>query len=658
MGLNTPRLDDRAFDDLVSEARARIPLYTPEWTDHNLSDPGITLIELFAWMTDVALYRLNRVPDRNYVKFMELIGMRLQQAEAARTKLTFWLSAPREDTFTIPTGTEVATLRTENDEEIIFTSDSPLQIRVPSISHVMTSTGGEERRAFRVHSVNNILRGGDSFPAFSSDTPAQNDAFYIGFDNDVSNHVIGVAINVDRAEGAGIDPTRPPYVWEVLTTGIDQRWVPVDVESDTTLGLNVNGIVRLFLPDMRRSARNDLNAFWIRCRLDMSDTDSRYNNSPRITRLDSVSWGGTINATNVTTVKNEVLGRSDGSPGQTFFLSHKPLIARSASEYLIVRRMDGHEERWQEVSDFSNSQANDRHYTVDSDTGEIRVGPALPQRDGTIQRYGALLPKDAMIMMSGYRYGGGLKGNVGVNTLTVLKTPVSFVDRVSNRIAAQGGLDAENLESAKIRVPQFLRSLGRAVTPGDFEYLAKEASPGQVGRVYCLRPPLTAPGEVKLLVVPRVPRLQGFIVPESLELPNDVHDAIISYLDERRLVSTVLGVQQPLYQWVQTEVRMHVTAGENIERVRQAVEARLFNFVNPLIGGQDGEGWPFGRDMFPADVMAVVLGVPGVSFVRSVRLFPVTYDDRRQFSVGAEAQEIRLPPQGVVVSYQHNIIIE
>ena len=658
MGLNTPRLDDRAFDDLVNEARARIRLYTPEWTDHNLSDPGITLIELFAWMTDIVLYRLNRVPDRHYVKFMELIGMRLRQAEAARTLVTFWLSAPQPDVFTIPTGTEIASLRTETDEPIVFTTDAPLSIRVPVVSHILTSVGGEERRAYHAYSANSVLRGSETFPAFASDTPAQNDAFYIGFDNDLSNHIIGIDLWVDRAEGAGIDPTRPPYVWEVLSAGIDQRWIPIDVESDTTLGLNVSGTVRLFLPEMRRTSRDEQNAFWLRCRPDMSDTDSRYNVSPRLNRLNAQSWGGTTDATNVTSIRNEVLGRSDGSPGQTFYLVHKPVIARATTEHLLVKREDGHEERWQEVSDFSNSQANDRHYTLDSDTGEIRMGPALPQRDGTVQRYGALPPKGAMLMMTGYRYGGGLVGNVGAGALSVLRSSIPFVDRVTNRIPAQGGMDAEPLENAKIRVPQFLRSLGRAVTPGDFEYLAKEAAPGQVGRAYCLRPPLTAPGEVKLLVVPQIPRLQGFIVPESLELPGDVRDSIVSYLDERRLVSTVLDVEQPLYQWVQTEVRLRVTPGENAERVRQAVEARLFDFVNPLIGGQNGDGWPFGRDLFPADVMSVVLSVPGVSFVRSVRLFPVTYDERRQFGVAGETSEIRLPPQGVVVSYQHNIVTE
>ncbi|GIK28266.1 MAG: putative baseplate assembly protein [Chloroflexi bacterium] len=658
MGFTTPRLDDRAFDDIVNEARARIPLYTPEWTDHNLSDPGITLIELFAWMTDVVLYRLNRVPDRHYVKFMELLGMQLQQAEPARTMVTFWLSAPQATTMTVPVNTEVSTIRTEVERAIVFATDAALAIDVPQVGFIMTSSGGEERRAFQMYGARSVTTGSEPFPAFASEPPAQNDAFYIGFTNSLSHHIIGVNIEVDTAEGAGIDPNRPPYVWEVLNTGIEQRWEPVEIEFDRTMGLNVSGQVRMYLPEMVRSARNEQTAYWLRCRLDMTDTNSRYNVSPRINQLTVQSWGGSVSATNVTIVRDEVIGRSDGSPGQTFFLVNKPVLTRSSSEYLLVRREDGVEERWQEVADFSNSQPNDRHYAIDSVTGEVRLGPALPLRDGTVQRFGSLPPKGAMLMMTGYRYGGGLVGNVGANTLVQLRTSIPYISRVTNRIGASGGLDAENLETAKLRVPHFLRSLGRAVTAADFEYLAVQAAPGQIGRVYALRPPLTAPGEVKLLVIPSVPRLGGFLVPESLELQDDLREQIISYLDDRRLISTVLDVQQPYYQWVQTEIRIRVTPGENVERVRLAVEAKLFEFVNPLIGGPDGKGWPFGRDMFPADVMAVVLTVPGVSFVRSVRLFPVTYDERRQFTLATEATEIRLPPQGVVTSYQHLIINE
>ena len=88
MALPVPNLDDRRFQDLVDDAKRLVQQRCPEWTDHNVSDPGVTLIELFAWMTDQLLYRVNRVPDRNYVKFLELIGIRLFPPSAARGEVT------------------------------------------------------------------------------------------------------------------------------------------------------------------------------------------------------------------------------------------------------------------------------------------------------------------------------------------------------------------------------------------------------------------------------------------------------------------------------------------------------------------------------------------------------------------------------------------
>ena len=110
MRLPEIQLDDRRFQDLVSEARTRISRACPEWTEHNVSDPGITLIELFAWMTEMTIYRLNRVPDKLHVALLELLGIRLDGPSAATTSLRFRLAdAPTEPILIQGGVTEVGT---------------------------------------------------------------------------------------------------------------------------------------------------------------------------------------------------------------------------------------------------------------------------------------------------------------------------------------------------------------------------------------------------------------------------------------------------------------------------------------------------------------------------------------------------------------------
>jgi hypothetical protein len=89
MPLQLPLLDDRNFDQLLDEAKRRIPSYTPEWTNFGgESDPGITLVQLFAFLTDTLLYRANRIPERNRLKFLQLLGIPLQPAAAAEGIIT------------------------------------------------------------------------------------------------------------------------------------------------------------------------------------------------------------------------------------------------------------------------------------------------------------------------------------------------------------------------------------------------------------------------------------------------------------------------------------------------------------------------------------------------------------------------------------------
>ena len=107
MPLTLPKVDDRTYNDILRETMARIPVHTPEWTNHNDSDPGITLLQLAAYLQEMIIWRLNRVPQKNYQKFLQLVGLSLLPAAPAHADLTFTLSKGAVSA-AIPTGTQVA----------------------------------------------------------------------------------------------------------------------------------------------------------------------------------------------------------------------------------------------------------------------------------------------------------------------------------------------------------------------------------------------------------------------------------------------------------------------------------------------------------------------------------------------------------------------
>ncbi|KAA0237010.1 MAG: putative baseplate assembly protein, partial [Armatimonadetes bacterium] len=152
MSLPSPNLDDRKFQDLVDDAKRQIGLRCPDWTDHNVSDPGVTLIELFASMVEQALFRLNQVPEKNFIRFLEMIGINLEMPEPARTDLLFRLTRPVEDRqgeeayeIVLPArDTVAATVRTETEEAIEFSTDAELRMVRPKLAHVFAIPGTDD----------------------------------------------------------------------------------------------------------------------------------------------------------------------------------------------------------------------------------------------------------------------------------------------------------------------------------------------------------------------------------------------------------------------------------------------------------------------------------------------------------------------------------
>ena len=120
MSLPVPNLDDRSWKQIVDEAVRLIPRYCPEWTNHNPSDPGITLLELYAWMTEMVIYRLNKVPEKNFLTFLDLIGVRLKAPEPATVVLEFTPAEGIEGELAVRKGTQVATLQAAGSDPVTF----------------------------------------------------------------------------------------------------------------------------------------------------------------------------------------------------------------------------------------------------------------------------------------------------------------------------------------------------------------------------------------------------------------------------------------------------------------------------------------------------------------------------------------------------------
>lgn len=129
MPLPTFNLDDRRFDDLVEEAKRQIATSCPSWTDLSPGDPGIVLLEVFAHLTEVMLYRLNRLPDKAYVEFLNLLGVQLRPPSAAAADLEFTLSRAAERPLEIRKGTRVTVARAAGaGEPPVFTTAHTLTI--------------------------------------------------------------------------------------------------------------------------------------------------------------------------------------------------------------------------------------------------------------------------------------------------------------------------------------------------------------------------------------------------------------------------------------------------------------------------------------------------------------------------------------------------
>ncbi len=671
-GLSAPNLDDRDFAALVAQARSLIPRYTPEWTDHNLSDPGITLIQLFAAQAEQTLYRMNRVPELAYLKFLQLLGIQLGTATPAGVELTFTTSGPTVDAV-VPTGTQVATSGGDNGP-VVFEVLEGFTAVGATLAAVQTFDG----TGYRDHSALLAAPPNGGLASLVSTGPASDvdvfgvhapigAALMLGYDtpgaftaNPITLHVTSPPRQGGDVVRAGDDtaPTAPAGRMQAEFHD-GTRWQPTSILTDGTQAFTGSGQLTVAGPGIR-AARVKLGSvpvklYWIRLVL----VASHYQNPPRLRALAP----NTVSAIQGVTVRDEVLGGSDGMPNQgPFTLSTVPVIrgeerqvSRSGGKAVRVTDLElridegSGAQPWQQVSDFLASGPDDEHYVLDRFSGQIRFGDG---RNGRIPVANPDHPGDN-IVAAWYRAGGSAAGNVGAGTVTSLQTAAFGVASVTNLAAASGGADPETVAQAKVRAPAVLKAGGRAVTAEDFETIALQ-TPAAVGRVHAL--PLTSPGfpgvpvpgAVTVVVVPNSPG------PAPVPTVHTLRE-VCAELDKHRLVTTEVYATGPTYRMVRVVADLIVAPGSDLTVVQNAVTDRLTTWLHPLTGGDEGTGWPFGGPIYASSLLGRILTTPGVARIRDNQVLVELDGERQMFcrdvDIGVGELIHPLAPQ-LVVGYR------
>jgi predicted phage baseplate assembly protein len=644
-------LDDVRFQALVSEARTRIVQHSPEWTDHNVSDPGITLIESFAWLTELLIYRINRIPERLHTSLLSLVGVTPGAATCATAHLRFLVSRPGRPTV-ISAGTELASPRTADGDSIIFQTTAELTIPA---SCGLAAYAVQRADQVQLGAMDGeIARPAGPQQAPFATPPGVGDGLLLGFDSSIAGLVVALAIECSRAEG-DFDQADPPLVWEASVTG--GGWHAATLLSDDTGGFRLGGgVVTLEVPPTASvSELAGERRYWLRCRVverTRGGARGAYYRSPEITAVTAAVVGATAPASHAASVVGEMLGIGDGIPGVTYALQHRPVLALGDDETLEVREAGSRWTPWQRVDSFSLSDPTARHFMLDETRGEVRFGPAIRQPDGGWRRYGAVPPAGSVLRMGRYRHGGGAAGNVAPRGLTILPQPIANVASATNPRAATGGVDAELIESARERARLEVRARSRAVTGEDVERLTLAASP-RVARAICVGP--DGSGPVRVHVLPRVAPADRLLDAWELTPDAELMQRLASELDQYRLLGTGIRLLPVRLRGVSVVVDVRASPLADLERVQHDVAHAMYVYLNPLIGGSSAgaaEGWPLGRALNLGELFGIAYAIDGVEFVNILRMYETDLVSGEQAPQPTDSR-LLLAPDELIASGRH-----
>ncbi|EFL29129.1 basic proline-rich protein [Streptomyces himastatinicus ATCC 53653] len=490
MTLPAPKLDDLTWADMMAAIRRRIPAESDgTWTLHAPVDPGVTLLELFAYLLEQRLYWLDQVPDALVVAILRLLG--LEPPRPARPAATVLRLAARQEDTAVPVVPAGTALTRDPTGRIVFTLDHDVAA-FPLAEGGEISVWTDRDRTADLRARRGIaLLASDGAPARARFTLPLTGAHPAPGPISLLAELDAPAACVPSWLPGAVDGVPPPaeLTWSWFRPGTDISGTFEKVE-DGTAGLRRSGVVRLHPP-----------ADWTTqdTGLEVSTPAATYAAPPRLLQL----------AVNVSAAHHRTHRTADGTDlqeqiGAWLRLPGQHLVLPDAADRLLEATLRLAGQEWQPVPDFTFGAPADRIFVLDRDEGALVFGDGLTGR----------VPRPDPDVRVDYVTGGGRDGNGGMtgNWLPAADIPAAEAVSAANLVRAEGGADPETVTEARRRAAASLGEVTRAVTADDYVTLARTTPGVAVARAYPALgehpgfPCATVPGAVTVHIVPAAPR--------------------------------------------------------------------------------------------------------------------------------------------------------
>lgn len=706
MPLPLPTFDTRTYRDLLTEALRRVPVHNPEWNNLSDSDPGVTLLQLFAFLSESIIYRANLIPERNRQKFLRLLGQGLQPAQPGRGLVAFALRGEDTAPVTADENDEVRAGKVPFRPEhglIILPGECRAFYKEPVVEPERSRIEATYNRLYA--SLRSPLQGLEFYRTRLLDSPTAG-ALLPSLDlTQTVDRSVWLAILASKPDVEIVRRTREALAGRVLTLGVaptldasgkalfpagppaadgrprlvfevpdaispTPRYMPLPATFRDDV-LDTPGVVELRLPaasalrtwDNLGPLESGVGGFppaldngedaqrlisWIRVRAPrLEDDDAGQGGKARV----ALSWIGMNAATVVqrTHVAGERLPDGTGEPEQSAQLANTPVIVEN-----LQLTVNG--EVWKRMDDLS--QADPEVPPSAPMNAAAQLGALPPSnkvftadRESGEIRFGdgarGMRPPRGALILCNYDFGGGPQGQVGIGAISRAPERLPQIT-VTNPIPTWGAAAGETVADAEKRIPGWLRHRNVLATAQDYRDIVN-ATPGvAIGRVEVLAlthpelPAQVSDGVVTVLVIPAGDSRE----PDAPTPDRLFLQTVCAHLEPRRILTTELHIRGPQYQPIAIGVGIRAVPGEPEGPLAERVRAALRRFLSPLKGGFDEDGWPLLKTVEPLELQAAAARERGVAKVTGVVL---ARTDGTELPNGLPLSGLQLPKVVAVV---------